>query len=162
MMKFKTKPVFVDVVRIADSTFDADHPNDEHVPGVTYDPRDRSAYFISGDGASLDRATIGDWIARSELGRLSILTNEAFEAAYAPAEPDALHLIDALRADEGAEVTICCDNPDFNGQPNCKVICVGPWTDWEEKHFGGDTVADALAAAKTAFDAKMKDLNDAG
>ena len=39
-----------------------------------------------------------------------------------------VRLIQLLRADEGDSVTLLCDNPDFNGQPNCAVVCNGDWT----------------------------------
>jgi hypothetical protein len=58
-------------------------------------------------------------------------------------------MIDLLRAEEGDSVTILCDNPDFNGQPNCAVICNGDWTGWNDRRFAADTVLDALAMAMT-------------
>lgn len=56
-------------------------------------------------------------------------------------------LIDVLRADEGDSVTIMCDNPDFNGQPNCAIECCGDWTGWLHKRFAADTLLDALSMA---------------
>lgn len=58
-------------------------------------------------------------------------------------------LVNELRAEEGDSVTILCDNPDFNGQPNSAVICNGDWTNWQDKRFAADTVLDALAMALT-------------
>lgn len=58
--------------------------------------------------------------------------------------------IDALRAKEGDSVTILCDNPDFNGQPNCAIECSGEWTNWEPRRFAGDTVLSCLCAATAA------------
>lgn len=58
-----------------------------------------------------------------------------------------VRLINVLRADEGDSVTILCDNPDFNGQPNCAIICNGDWTGWVDKRFAADTVLDALSMA---------------
>jgi hypothetical protein len=55
--------------------------------------------------------------------------------------------IDFLRADEGDSVTILCDNPDFNGQPNCAIECNGYWTNWQDRRFGGDTIEVALELA---------------
>lgn len=60
---------------------------------------------------------------------------------------ECMRLINALRADEGDEVTILCDNPDFNGQPNCVVECCGGWTRFGDQRFGGQTLLDALSAA---------------
>lgn len=62
-------------------------------------------------------------------------------------ETEIVRLINELRANEGNSVTIPCDNPDFNGQPNCAVICNGDWTDWQDKRFAADTLLDALSMA---------------
>lgn len=64
-----------------------------------------------------------------------------------------LALIDQLRAGEGNSVEICCDNPDFNGQPNCRINVTADWTDWMPKGFAGDTLLAALEAAARAADA---------
>lgn len=64
-------------------------------------------------------------------------------------EVEIVRLINVLRADEGDSVTILCDNPDFNGQPNCAIICNGDWTDWVDRRFAADTVLDALSMAMT-------------
>jgi hypothetical protein len=58
--------------------------------------------------------------------------------------------INELRDEEGDAVTIVSDNADFNGLPNCAVDCVGEWTDWKERRFGGDTLTLALHAAVVA------------
>ena len=71
--------------------------------------------------------------------------------AVAWREVEMMRLIDFLRSQEGDEVTICCDNPDFNGQPNCAVICNGDWTGWEDRRFAADTVLDALSMAATEY-----------
>lgn len=60
-----------------------------------------------------------------------------------------VRLIDELRADEGDSVTIMCDNPDFNGQPNCAIECCGDWTGWLHKRFAADTLLDTLSMAAT-------------
>lgn len=59
-------------------------------------------------------------------------------------------LIEQLRAPEGATVTLICDNPDFNGQPNCAVEIVDDWTAWKTVRFTGDTMLDALRKAQAA------------
>ncbi len=56
-------------------------------------------------------------------------------------------LIDKLRESEGASVTILCDNPDFNGQPNCAIEVYAEWTGWRCERFTGDTVFACLVAA---------------
>ena len=83
---------------------------------------------------------------------------EAIEEWNKRAKPDPrLALIEALRADEGSSVTILCDNPDFNGQPNCAIEVNGDWTDWKDRRFTGDTVLDCLQKAHTAMlEAKRK------
>lgn len=68
-------------------------------------------------------------------------------------------LVNLLREAEGDSVTLICDNPDFNGQPNAKVICNGWWTDWQDREFADDTVLGALRAAitqKAVFDATLE------
>jgi len=60
-----------------------------------------------------------------------------------------VRLIELLRADEGDSVTILCDNPDFNDQPNCAIECCGDWTGWLHKRFAADTLLDALSMAAT-------------
>lgn len=63
---------------------------------------------------------------------------------------DALRIIcaiDVLRSDEGSTVTFVCDNPDFNDQPNSKVICNGAWTGWKDREFAADSVWVAIRMA---------------
>lgn len=60
---------------------------------------------------------------------------------------EALSLINVLRGPEGHAVTLLCDNPDFNGQPNCAIEVTGDWTGWAPRRFTGDTVLLALRAA---------------
>ena len=72
---------------------------------------------------------------------------EVIEELSAAAE--IARLIDVLRAGEGDSVEILCDNPDFNGQPNCAIVCCGDWTGWLHKRFAADTVLDALSMAMT-------------
>jgi hypothetical protein len=63
---------------------------------------------------------------------------------------EAWNLVESLRAPEGQSVALVCDNPDFNGQPNCAVDCCGDWTGWDERRFAGDTILDALRIAHEA------------
>ena len=58
-------------------------------------------------------------------------------------------LINYLRRDEGDALTICCDNPDFDG-PNSAIICSGTWAGFDGIMFHGDTLPDVLAKAKAA------------
>lgn len=59
--------------------------------------------------------------------------------------------LNELRRDEGSSVTLLCDNPDFNGQPNNAVVCNGAWTNWEDRRFTGDTIGHAIRAALDAY-----------
>lgn len=64
-----------------------------------------------------------------------------------------LNAIDLLREDEGNTVTFVCDNPDFNGLPNARIVCNGNWTGWEDRVFSADTV---MAALQMALAEQMK------
>ena len=96
---------------------------------------------IVGDGGStfitLDAAVDADLAA----GHIQRPTGDA-EALVAT--------INYLRADEGDVVTLVCDNPDFNGQPNNAVDCCGGWTDWKDLRFTGDSLFAAVSAAAGA------------
>lgn len=59
-------------------------------------------------------------------------------------------MLTALRRDEGDSITLLCDNPDFNGQPNNAVECCGEWTDWKDRRFTGDSLLLAVRAAYLA------------
>ena len=52
-----------------------------------------------------------------------------------------------LREGEGSSVTLLCDNPDFNGQPNNAIEVCGEWTNWEDRRFTGDTLHAAVLNA---------------
>jgi hypothetical protein len=72
-----------------------------------------------------------------------------FEDAY-----QIMTLVDRLREKEGAAVTIVCDNPDFNGQPDRAISVCDDWTNWEERTFRGKflitCLQDALAAREAS------------
>jgi len=80
MKHFRKKPVVIEASRITDSTFDAPHPNPEHIPGVIYDPRLRCAYIRTLEGEM--RADNGDWIIRGIKGELYPCKPDIFEATY--------------------------------------------------------------------------------
>jgi hypothetical protein len=83
------------------------------------------------------RALFGDgWDCCSNLGPC---------AQSIAAQAHIAGLIDFLRDEEGDSVTVLCDNPE--GPPNNAVVCNGRWTEWKDKRFKGDTLADALSAA---------------
>lgn len=80
-------------------------------------------------------------------------SREALYGAPPPSEPsdgelrECWDVIELLREDEGASVTIYSDNPEFNGQPNSKIAVNADWTDWKDREFTGDTALIALRAA---------------
>lgn len=55
--------------------------------------------------------------------------------------------IDELRREEGDQVSILCDNPDFNGQPNNAVVISAGWTNWQDFRVSGHTLRQALENA---------------
>lgn len=59
-------------------------------------------------------------------------------------------MLNSLRRKEGDSITLLCDNPDFNGQPNNAVECCGDWTGWQEQRFTGDSLLLAVRAAYVA------------
>lgn len=63
--------------------------------------------------------------------------------------------INELRSGEGDSVEIHCDNPDFNGLPNCAIGVTAYWTDWTPRQFRADTVLDCLHAALTERSAEL-------
>jgi len=86
MSKFRKKPVVIDAVQITDHTFDAPHPNIEHILGVEYDPVLRCAWIKTLEGTM--RANLGDWIIRGVKGELYPCKPDIFTATYEPvAEP---------------------------------------------------------------------------
>lgn len=70
----------------------------------------------------------------------------ALEKLYTPS---LVHMIHALRSDEGDSINLLSDNPD--GPPNNAVECCGAWTDWEDRRFSGDSLE---AAVRAAYDAR--------
>jgi hypothetical protein len=83
MPKFRKKPVIIEAVQVTDNTFDAPHPNPEHIQGVVYDPRVRCAFIGTLEGVM--RADLGDWIIRGVKGELYPCKPDIFEATYDPA-----------------------------------------------------------------------------
>lgn len=80
MPKFREKPVVVEAVQLTANAFDGDHPNDEHVVGVIYDPRDRCAYIDTLEGRM--KGNVGDWIIRGVKGELYFCKPDIFAATY--------------------------------------------------------------------------------
>ena len=82
-MKFRKKPVVIDAVQITDATFDAPHPNPEHVRGVVYNPVDRCAYIATLEGTM--RGDLGDWLITGVKGEIYPCKPDIFDATYEPA-----------------------------------------------------------------------------
>jgi len=59
-------------------------------------------------------------------------------------------LVEQLRANEGDEVHILCDNPDFNGQPNCAIEVMTLESLDNSFRFVGDTLLECLRKALAA------------
>lgn len=55
--------------------------------------------------------------------------------------------LNELRWQEGASVSIHCDNPDFNGLSNSAIEVSDDWTGWQPLRFVGDNVLEALESA---------------
>lgn len=63
---------------------------------------------------------------------------------------DSVAIVDAieeLRREEGAAVTICCQNPEGSGPDNEAVEVVAYWTNWQPLRFQGQTLRLALEGA---------------
>ena len=71
----------VQAVQITFSTFDAPHPNPEHIIGVIYDPRTLSAVVRINEHGDVARASLGDWIVTDADGLRYVLSNDSFIAA---------------------------------------------------------------------------------
>lgn len=80
MFRFRKKPVVIEAIRITNDTFDAPHPNDEHVPGVIYDPVQRCVFIDTLEGRM--KGDIGDWIIRGVKGELYPCKDDIFQATY--------------------------------------------------------------------------------
>ena len=84
MAKFRKKPVVIEAVQITDATFDAPHPNPEHIPGVIYDPVKHEAYIQTLEGTMT--ASLGDWIIRGIKGEFYPIKEDIFFQTYEPVE----------------------------------------------------------------------------
>lgn len=80
MPKFRKKPVVIEAVQITNATFDAPHPNPEHICGVLYDPVRREAHIQTLEGEMV--GALGDWIITNTRGEHCLCLREFFEATY--------------------------------------------------------------------------------
>lgn len=84
MQWFQTKPTRIRAVQITDTTFDDPHPNPEHIPGVRYNPADRTASIVTLEGTMT--AQVGDWIVCGVKGELYPVNHDIFFQLHTEAE----------------------------------------------------------------------------
>lgn len=79
----------------------------------------------------------------------------SLEAGTMVAALETVAAIEALREEDGAAVTILCDDENATTvNEQCGIDVMGAWTDWKERRFYGRTVLAALKAAVTAMKEK--------
>lgn len=78
--KYRRRPVVIEAALITDATFDAPHPNDEHIEGVIYRPILREAAIRTLEGTMT--AKVGEWIVRGVKGELYPVKPDIFDATY--------------------------------------------------------------------------------
>jgi hypothetical protein len=66
-----------------------------------------------------------------------------------------------LVENEGASVTILCENPEGVGPDNHAVEVCDDWTNWGDRRFYGQTRLEALLKAETARLAASQEQDDA-
>jgi hypothetical protein len=84
MAKFRKKPVVIEAVQVTRETFDAPHPNPEHIKGLQYDPVNRAVFIKTLEGVM--RAELGDWIITGIKGEHYPCKPDIFAATYEPVE----------------------------------------------------------------------------
>jgi hypothetical protein len=80
MQQFRKRPVVIEAVQITNATFDAPHPNPEHLVGVLYDPINRCVFIETLEGTM--RGNLGDWIIRGVADELYPCRADVFAATY--------------------------------------------------------------------------------
>jgi len=91
--KFRKKPIVIEAVQVTDATFDAPHPNPEHIPGVLYNPAGREAYIATLEGTM--KANLGDWIIRGVNGEIYPCKPDIFEKTYDAVEEAPVAVLEA-------------------------------------------------------------------
>ena len=86
VMKYRKKPVVIEAVQVTDATFDAPHPNPEHIPGLLYDPVRRVVEIDTLEGTMTAR--VGDWIIKGIKGEFYPCKPDIFAATYERADAD--------------------------------------------------------------------------
>ena len=83
-MKFRKKPVVIDAVQITEEMLNGTHPNDAHITGLVYDPKEKCVFIGTLEGRM--RGDIGDWIITGVQGERYPCKPDIFEATYEPVE----------------------------------------------------------------------------
>ncbi len=78
--RFRKRPVEVEAIQITNETFDAPHPNPDHIPGIVYDPIRRTATITTLEGEMV--GNLGDWIIRGVAGEFYPCKPDIFEQTY--------------------------------------------------------------------------------
>lgn len=80
------------------------------------------------------------------------------DAAYIEQALECWSIVEQLRAPEGAEVALFCDNPEpiAGTSPNNAIEICDDWTGWKRRRFEGDSILDALRGATAAHDAHVE------
>lgn len=119
MKKFRKQPVIIEAVQITEDTFDAPHPNAEHVIGVEYDPVERCVYIDTLEGRM--RGNVGDWIIRGVKGELYPCKADIFEASYMAADEGSVTNVPGLKACHAVVTPVCRTNHSPNVAMNIAV-----------------------------------------
>lgn len=80
MPKYRKKPVIIEAVQITSQTFDAPHPNPEHISGVIYCPAEREVRIPTLEGVMTGK--LGDWIITGVKGERYPCKPDIFAATY--------------------------------------------------------------------------------
>ena len=80
MPKYRKKPVVIEAVQITDATFDAPHPNPEHIVGLVYNPVLRTVRIPTLEGEMI--GSLGDWIITGVKGEHYPCKPDIFAATY--------------------------------------------------------------------------------
>lgn len=85
MKAFRRIPLIVQAVQVTDATFDAPHPNPDHIadPGIVYDTVNRYVWLRPPNPKTPETpVAVGDWIIREVDGSFSKCRSDVFEMTY--------------------------------------------------------------------------------
>jgi hypothetical protein len=77
---YRKKAILIEAQQLTDAVLDAEHPSDEHIVGVNYDPDRRCATIDTLEGQMT--AEVGDWIIRGIKGELYPCKPDIFQETY--------------------------------------------------------------------------------